>query len=125
MREVIFFLITPPRGAAVPLPLPEQTKAHLVAAARNRARGAEPLRSLCASAHEAPWASWGNPIPASRSPLPGLIRSGIMERAARPTPDRSADQGEVDRMPQRSCGNDRHPKGGDAMRLRSRAHARE
>ena len=36
MHEVVFFLITPPRGAAVPLPLPERTKEQLVAAARDR-----------------------------------------------------------------------------------------
>jgi hypothetical protein len=36
MHEVVFFLITPPRGAGTPLPLPDRTKAHLAAAARNR-----------------------------------------------------------------------------------------
>jgi hypothetical protein len=36
MHEVVFFLITPPRGAETPLPLPDRTKAQLVTAARNR-----------------------------------------------------------------------------------------
>jgi hypothetical protein len=36
MHEVVFFLITPPRGAGTSLPLPDRTKEHLIAAARNR-----------------------------------------------------------------------------------------
>jgi hypothetical protein len=36
MHEVVFFVITPPRGAGTPLPLPDRTKGQLVAAARNR-----------------------------------------------------------------------------------------